>query len=679
MRNRRQRERVPHAEPLERRALLATFTVTNTDDAGPGSFRQAILDANDHPNDPGTRDLIDFDIPGSDVHTIAPISALPRIIEPVAIDGTSQPGFQGTPLIELSGAQVDGGSGLSIHYDLAHFDPEIGSLIVGLAINRFPGAGIDIAEIEGLTSSAPVNVPNIVAVNAIGTDPTGTIPLGNNVGMTVATAGSTIQGNLISGNRGDGLVLMTRGAFPGASIWADNAIIRGNRIGTDWLGAQPLGNGGIGIRISGSSNVTIGGTTAGEGNIIAANGSAGILLEAQVGHLGDSFLPTNTQIQGNRIGTNWSGDLDLGNARDGIVLRGSRLALIGGIEAPGYGPGSFPGNIIAYNGRAGVAVERTSPALFGGNAIWGNSIHSNVGLGIDLDPPNAVEPVVMPPVPTLSAALTSPGTTTVIGRLFGEPVASYRIELFGNPAGGSNGEGWYFIGRQDLTTDPGGDLDFTITVPDELPTTWSVTATATRLGNAEDDRGNTSEFSTPEPVTLPDRTAPVVVGLTRLGVHLQPTRIVIAFSEPMNRPRAENLQNYRLVWPGRDGRIGSVDDRPLPLRAASYDAATQSVILSPRFRLPLHRTYGLIVNGHPPDGLTDLSGNLLDGAGDGQPGTDYVARLGPPPRHNAIPTGPHARRAELAAWLASRREQRDEWLLARFRYSTADLPALRSH
>jgi len=55
-----------------------TFTVTNTADSGPGSLRQAILDAN---GNPGT-DTIAFNISGSGVHTISPTSALPNLIDP---------------------------------------------------------------------------------------------------------------------------------------------------------------------------------------------------------------------------------------------------------------------------------------------------------------------------------------------------------------------------------------------------------------------------------------------------------------------------------------------------------------------------------------------------------------------------------------------------------------------
>ena len=77
--------------------------MSTTADSGPGSLRQAILDSNAAT---GSTNTIDFDIPGQGVQTIAPASPLPAITSPVLIDGTSQPGYAGTPLIQLSGSQA---------------------------------------------------------------------------------------------------------------------------------------------------------------------------------------------------------------------------------------------------------------------------------------------------------------------------------------------------------------------------------------------------------------------------------------------------------------------------------------------------------------------------------------------------------------------------------------------
>src|SRR5262245_30761399 len=81
---------VLRCEWLEDRTVLSTFTVTNIADSGPGSLRQAILDADAAT---GGRQTIEFAIPGPGVQTIAPTSPLPAITAPVLIDGFSQPGF----------------------------------------------------------------------------------------------------------------------------------------------------------------------------------------------------------------------------------------------------------------------------------------------------------------------------------------------------------------------------------------------------------------------------------------------------------------------------------------------------------------------------------------------------------------------------------------------------------
>ena len=107
------------------------FTVTNTNDSGAESLRQAILDANATAGE----DSIAFTIAGSGVKTISPTSALPAITDPVLLDGTTQPGFAGTPLIELSGLNAGAGAhGLTI--------TSSGSTVLGLNIDRFSGSGI---------------------------------------------------------------------------------------------------------------------------------------------------------------------------------------------------------------------------------------------------------------------------------------------------------------------------------------------------------------------------------------------------------------------------------------------------------------------------------------------------------------------------------------------------------
>src|SRR5438105_443291 len=98
-------------EALEDRSMPSTFTVLNTLDSGAGSLRQAILASN---ASVGIADTIAFDIGGGGQQTIRPASALPIITDSVTIDGTTQGGYAGSPLIELNGGGAGDSSGLYI-------------------------------------------------------------------------------------------------------------------------------------------------------------------------------------------------------------------------------------------------------------------------------------------------------------------------------------------------------------------------------------------------------------------------------------------------------------------------------------------------------------------------------------------------------------------------------------
>src|SRR5687768_12310874 len=149
-------------ERLEGRTLLSTFTVVNTSNSGAGSLRQAIIDANTNPG----ADTIDFNVGGGGQQTITPLTALPAMIGPTNLDATTQPGFAGAPLIELTGALAGGGAnGLTVSGALSS-----GSSIRGLVINRFGQSGILVFNGSG---------SNTIAGNWIGLDATGAAAAGN--------------------------------------------------------------------------------------------------------------------------------------------------------------------------------------------------------------------------------------------------------------------------------------------------------------------------------------------------------------------------------------------------------------------------------------------------------------------------------------------------------------------
>src|SRR5262249_10336367 len=147
-----------------------TYTVTTTADSGAGSLRQAITDAN---GTPGVADTIEFNITGSGVHTITPLTDLPMITDSVTIDGYTQPGSSpntadiGQPdnsvhRIEIDGTHTFGGTGGGVFV----FSGSITFTLRGLVINRAPNAAI-------YTSGAAGTVEGCF----IGVDPAGTASL----------------------------------------------------------------------------------------------------------------------------------------------------------------------------------------------------------------------------------------------------------------------------------------------------------------------------------------------------------------------------------------------------------------------------------------------------------------------------------------------------------------------
>lgn len=186
------------------------------------------------------------------------LSALPTITNPVDINGTSQPGFAGTPLIVLDGTNAGStANGLTITAG--------NSTVRGLVIDHFGQNGIELE-----TGSA-----NDVRGNYIGVDSTGEVGAGNggsgvdiynSASNTIGGTGSQAR-NIISDNRVDGV-----------DVYESNLnAVSGNYIGTDAKGTTALAN-TYGVDVNGSANDTIGGTAAGDRNILSANKEDGVEL-----------------------------------------------------------------------------------------------------------------------------------------------------------------------------------------------------------------------------------------------------------------------------------------------------------------------------------------------------------------------------------------------------------------
>jgi hypothetical protein len=332
----------PRLEALEDRLAPAIFTVANTNDSGSGSLRQAILNANAAPG----LDTIDFAIAGSGVHTIVPLSALPAITDAVTIDGTSQPGFTTTPLIEIDGASAGAANGLAVTGG--------SSTIKDLVVNRFQYFGI------ALESNS-----NIVEGCWVGTTNTGAAAAGNGFsGIFVNGNSNTIGGtiaafaNVVSANGFHGVQLQS-----GA---ADN-IVEGNFIGTNAAGTAALGNSydGLTLFLGANTNV-IGGLSASAANVISGNDRANISVL--------SPGTTTNFIEGNKIGTNAAGSaavaptsLPPAGSTHGIgvwLLGGATDNLVGGTA-------SGASNQISGNATNGVQIDGSGTS---GNVIEGNNI-----------------------------------------------------------------------------------------------------------------------------------------------------------------------------------------------------------------------------------------------------------------------------------------------------------------
>ena len=335
--------------------ITAPLFVTNTNDSGAGSLRQAILDSNASTT---VDDIIKFNISGAGPHTIAPVgSSLPVITDTVAIDGKSEPDFDAATqvpvvVVDGTGTRV---TGLSVSEQGAG-----GSVIQGLRVVRFTSIGVRV-------SSAP-NV--VVRGNHIGTD--GTLDVGSVFGVRVlgeASAGTRIGGssagdrNVIAGN-----------AFNVQLEGTANIVVQGNYIGTN-AGATAAVDSltGEGIQIADSPNVQIGGSTAGEGNVISG-------VENAI-HLYDGRGAT---IQGNLIGTNAAGTAAIPN-RTGILLddRGSQPeasvdCVVGGTMAAAANV--ISGNDIGINVTAGSARNRIEGNLIGRNAANTGTIANRTGV-----------------------------------------------------------------------------------------------------------------------------------------------------------------------------------------------------------------------------------------------------------------------------------------------------------
>jgi hypothetical protein len=531
--------------------LAATITVTGTGDTiasdGVVTLREAITSINNQADvnadvtgsragGYGSSDTINFNIAGGGVKTISPTTGEPTIIRPLTIDGYTQGVASSNTLANADNAvlqiELDGtGAGASVD-GLTLGAGSGGSTIRGLVINRFSGNGI-VVQSNG----------NSIFGNFVGVDPTGTSRMPNGTfpnsgdGILILSSSNNLIGstavadrNVASGNAIYGIHIVGTIAAP-----ATGNLIQGNFVGVAADGKSSVGNrtepapapGAAegnnlgGIQISGGNLNTVGGTVAGARNVVGFNG-----IGIEVANGGQQNI-----IRGNFSGVGADGVTPTGNLLQGIVLRSSNgFAPPLGPAQPGEPGVSFniiggtaagAGNLVEFNGRAGVSVFGNTVSASGqpnvGNAILGNSLFENgrsnptLELGIDLTnqftyprddgvTPNdsqghgaANDPNNFQNFPVLTSASPNGGNTDITGTLMMStaPNSTFRIEFFANDSDPANAapEGQQFLGFVNATTDAGGAASFSPSFGVAVAPGRIVTATAT------DGTGSTSEFS----------------------------------------------------------------------------------------------------------------------------------------------------------------------------------------
>jgi titin len=200
-------------------------------------------------------------------------------------------------------------------------------------------------------------VGNLVQGNFIGTDLTGRIALGNQTtGVQLADSSNNVFGgtivsarNVVSGNGQSGFYLT-------------NSVgnrVEGNFIGTDETGMRAVRNTSNGVALVNAAENLVGGAVVGAGNLISGNGQSGVLVIGATA--------TANRVQGNLIGTDATGTLDLGNVEAGVALFGAPTNLIGGILTAAR-------NVISSNDKNGIFISGMAAT---GNQIQGNFVGSD--------------------------------------------------------------------------------------------------------------------------------------------------------------------------------------------------------------------------------------------------------------------------------------------------------------
>src|SRR6187402_421434 len=263
---------------MNSQSIGTAFTVTTIADAGTGSLREAITNANlDGSSTAGAPHLITFT--GAGIGQINLSTALPSITNHISING----GTLGNVIIDA------GNTGVIPQAILIDAANASGSVIRNLVINNAGvGPGIYIK-----TPAVSVTVTN----NRIGTNAAGTSAIRTIIGIKIdgtANGSNTITNNLIAGTINEAMLLSN----------TRNNTITGNWIGLEVTGTNVLAVGN-GLSLTNNSNNNLI-----DNNVVSGSQGAGILLTRS----------SNNTITRNYVGTDKTGLLPRGNAWDAIGL-----------------------------------------------------------------------------------------------------------------------------------------------------------------------------------------------------------------------------------------------------------------------------------------------------------------------------------------------------------------------
>jgi Bacterial Ig-like domain (group 3)/Right handed beta helix region/Bacterial Ig-like domain len=482
-------------------------------------------------------------------------------------------------------------------------------------------------------------------------------------------------------NDGDGILFCSCGS--------GGSLIYGNLIGTDATGTANLGNQGDGIDI-GSPNNTVGGS-AGMGNVIAFNTQAGIgfeqsntntgnLLSANLIYanqkLGIDLAATGVPLQ-NTAGGPHVGPNDLQNypvltsasaSSSGTAISGSLNSVPNQtftiqffsnpvLDASGYGQGQ------TYVGSTSVHTDASGNANFGLEvpASIGGQLLSAIAIAAGGDTSEFAKSILVgttvppaSPIATTTTLTVSPNPSTA-----GQPI-TMTATVTASDGSSPTGDVTFIVDNIRLAPAVplqvvGGQDVATFETSSLTPASYVISAeyagSSVYMEGVSNSVGQIVQ-SAPVVAPPPPVIAPTVTQVNWFDNRASATTIAISFSEAINLASAQNTSDYTILTAGRHGQFGGEGSKRIRVTKAVYDAGSQTVTLDPSRRLNINHRYELIVSGQAPKGVASANAVMLDGADNGQPGTNYVGVLD---KQNLILDPPNPPRPNLAAAAVARR------------------------